>query len=122
MQLNKQLILFRYIFRQFGFDEFGTLREEFNSKNAGLSTTEYLETNINFTGKRKQKALNNWNNYFQSIEKQMQYSRFSDEELSQGNGCVESAIRKVINLRLKSCGSFWKRENADWIEPCQTFH
>jgi len=69
--------------------------------------------NINFTGKRKQKALNKWSNYFRSNEKRMQYSRFSDEGLPQGSGCVESAIRRVINLRLKSCGSFWKRENAE---------
>ena len=30
-----------------------------------------------------------------------------------GIGCVESAIRRVINLRLKSSGIFWKRETAE---------
>lgn len=69
--------------------------------------------NINFTGKHKQKALNKWSNYLLSNEKRMQYSRFKNEGLPQGSGCVESAIRRVINLRLKSCGSFWKRENAE---------
>ena len=69
--------------------------------------------NINFTGKHKQKALNKWSNYFLSNEKRMQYSRFKNKGLPQGSGCVESAIRRVINLRLKSCGSFWKRENAE---------
>jgi hypothetical protein len=68
---------------------------------------------INFTGKRREKALNKWDNYFHGNEKRMQYSRFRDEGLPQGSGCVESAIRRVINLRLKSCGSFWKKENAE---------
>ncbi|MCP4750053.1 MAG: hypothetical protein GY866_04120 [Proteobacteria bacterium] len=30
-----------------------------------------------------------------------------------GSGTVESAIRRVINLRVKSAGMFWKRENAE---------
>lgn len=39
MQLSKQLILFRYILSQFGYDEFETLREEFNGKQSGTSAT-----------------------------------------------------------------------------------
>lgn len=30
-----------------------------------------------------------------------------------GSGCVESAIRRVINLRLKAPGSFWTPEMAE---------
>ena len=68
---------------------------------------------VNFTGKRREKALNKWSNYFHANSKRMQYSFFKDEGLPQGSGSVESAIRRVINLRLKSCGSFWKKENAE---------
>jgi hypothetical protein len=34
-----------------------------------------------------------------------------------GSGVVESAIRRVINLRLKGNGIYWREENADamWV-------
>jgi len=32
-----------------------------------------------------------------------------------GSGTVESAIRRVINLRIKGTGLFWKREHAENI-------
>jgi len=41
MELSKQLILFRYILRQFGYEEFEVLREEFNNKEQGVSATGY---------------------------------------------------------------------------------
>jgi hypothetical protein len=68
---------------------------------------------MNLTGKRREKALNKWSNYFHANSKRMQYALFKTEGLPQGSGCVESAIRRVINLRLKSCGSFWRKENAE---------
>jgi len=77
-----------------------------------IDTMEKL-IRINFTGKRREKALNKWSNYFHDNKKRMQYSLFKNKGLPQGSGSVESAIRRVINLRLKSCGSFWKRENAE---------
>jgi hypothetical protein len=68
---------------------------------------------INYTGQCRKKALNKWDNYFQKNKERMQYSTFKVFGLPQGSGTVESAIRRVINLRLKSCGSFWKKENAE---------
>jgi len=43
----------------------------------------------------------------------MQYASFRSLNLPSGSGCVESAIRRVINLRLKSPGIFWKPETAE---------
>jgi len=77
-----------------------------------IDTMEKL-IRINFTGKRREKAITKWHNYFLGNERRMQYSMFRDEGLPQGSGSVESGIRRVINLRLKSCGSFWRRENAE---------
>ena len=77
-----------------------------------IDTMEKL-IRVNFTGKRREKALNKWSNYFHANGKRMQYSLFKDKGLPQGSGSVESAIRRVINLRLKSCGSFWRKENAE---------
>jgi hypothetical protein len=37
MELSKKFRLFRYILRQFGYEEFEVLREEFNNKEQGVS-------------------------------------------------------------------------------------
>ena len=39
MQFSKQLILFRYILNQFGYDNFDLLRDEFNTKETGTNAT-----------------------------------------------------------------------------------
>lgn len=44
-----------------------------------------------------------------------QYRTFRGNNLPTGSGTVESAIRRVINLRIKGTGMFWKRENAEKI-------
>ena len=43
----------------------------------------------------------------------MQYEAFEAQGLPCGSGCVESAIRRVINLRLKTPGTFWMREMGE---------
>ncbi len=43
------------------------------------------------------------------------YSRFRHEGLPSGSGAIESTIRRVINLRLKSNGMFWLEGNAEAI-------
>lgn len=44
-----------------------------------------------------------------------QYKTFRNNGLPTGSGTVESAIRRIINLRVKGSGSFWKREHAENI-------
>lgn len=67
---------------------------------------------ITSRAKRKQ-ALKKFENYFLKNYRRMQYAAFRYLNLPTGSGCVESAIRRVINLRLKSPGIFWKRETAE---------
>ena len=43
----------------------------------------------------------------------MNYPKFALAGVPLGSGAVESSIRRVINLRLKSNGTFWKCENAE---------
>ena len=64
-------------------------------------------------GKKKAQALNKWDNYFARNPKRLQYSRFRERAVPCGSGCVESAIRRVINLRLKAPGTFWTLEMAE---------
>ncbi len=67
-------------------------------------------------GKRKapKAALKKLNDYFGDHSK-FQYSTFSEQGLPTGSGTVESAIRRVINLRIKGTGLFWKKDNAENI-------
>jgi hypothetical protein len=43
----------------------------------------------------------------------LSYVKFSRRGLPLGSGAVESSIRRVINLRMKSNGMFWTEENAE---------
>jgi len=68
------------------------------------------------SGKRKapKAALKKLDNYFGDHSK-FQYKAFQDSGLPTGSGSIESAIRRVINLRVKGAGMFWKRQNAENI-------
>ena len=63
--------------------------------------------------KKRKQALTKYKNYFRDNYRRMQYASFRYMGLPTGSGCVESAIRRVINLRLKSPGIFWKRKTAE---------
>lgn len=69
----------------------------------------------NFRTRQKSKALKKWRDYFEKNRTRMQYQTFKDANQPCGSGCVESAIRRVINLRLKSCGSFWLKQVAEYM-------
>jgi len=43
----------------------------------------------------------------------LDYAKFRRRKLPVGSGAIESAIRRVINLRLKGNSIFWKEENAE---------
>jgi hypothetical protein len=43
----------------------------------------------------------------------LEYKRLRRRGLPQGSGAIESAIRRVINLRLKGPGLMWQEENAE---------
>jgi hypothetical protein len=58
------------------------------------------------------KANRKLDDYFADANK-FRYAFYRDGGLPIGSGSVESAVRRVINLRVKSTGSFWKKENAE---------
>lgn len=53
--------------------------------------------------------------YFQRhyIAGRLDYDDFKVQKLPTGSGVIESLIRQVINLRLKSSGKHWLEENAE---------
>ena len=48
-------------------------------------------------------------------EAHLRYDWFRYRRRPLGSGAVESAIRRVINLRLKGNGIYWREENAEAI-------
>jgi len=62
----------------------------------------------------KKTALKKLEGYFQEHTR-FQYNAFHEKGLPTGSGTIESAIRRVINLRIKGPGLFWKREHAEDI-------
>jgi len=68
------------------------------------------------TGKRKapKAALKKLREYFGNHQK-FQYQIFRENGLPTGSGSIESAIRRVINLRIKGSGLFWKKDHAESI-------
>ena len=65
------------------------------------------------SGKKLAAALKKWQTYFDKNRQRLQFATFKEAHLPCGSGCVESAIRRVINLRLKAPGSFWKIDTAE---------
>jgi hypothetical protein len=50
-------------------------------------------------------------NYFQKHKHHMTYQLFRQRKWLCGSGAVESAIRRIINLRFKAPASFWLEEH-----------
>jgi hypothetical protein len=64
---------------------------------------------------RNSKEIRTQRDYFVKNITRMLYDRMRALKLPIGSGCIESAIRRVINLRLKGPCTFWCRPNAEAI-------
>jgi len=71
---------------------------------------------INFFGSKKKRdrkaALTKLDNYFRH-EERFAYSKLKANGHPIGSGTVESAVRRVINMKLKSNGIFWLSNNCE---------
>ena len=77
------------------------------------SVVDALETLL---GPRDTKDQKRWLNYFvkNGLEnRRMDYSLSRTHHMPIGSGPIESALRRVINLRVKSNGMYWLRENVE---------
>jgi hypothetical protein len=50
--------------------------------------------------------------YFQKHAPRMRYRLFRQAPIPLGSGAVESALRRVVNLRMKGAGIFWLNDNS----------
>ncbi|HHD63893.1 MAG TPA: hypothetical protein ENK96_05935 [Desulfobulbaceae bacterium] len=76
--------------------------------------TELVRKKLSGKKKALNAALKKLNTYFGDHSK-FQYKLFRNNGLPTGSGTVESAIRRIINLRVKGSSLFWKRDNAENI-------
>lgn len=51
--------------------------------------------------------------YFKTNIASIDYAEILARKLPIGSGAIESAVRRVVNLRMKGAGTFWKLENAE---------
>jgi hypothetical protein len=51
--------------------------------------------------------------YFKTNMSAIDYAKLSREKQPIGSGAIESAVRRIVNLRIKGAGTFWKLENAE---------
>ena len=56
---------------------------------------------------RRAKKMKTAIGYFEKHATRMAYTRLDDQHLPVGSGVVESAVRRIINLRFKAPGTFW---------------
>lgn len=64
---------------------------------------------------RHAKKLNKVVRRFQKNKHRMKYAEFRRARIPCGSGVVESAVRRIVNLRLKGAGIFWKLETAEGL-------
>lgn len=59
--------------------------------------------------------------YFARNAERMRYQTFQERGLPIGSGAVESAVRQVVNLRLKSNGMFWLQAHVEYLLHLRAF-
>jgi hypothetical protein len=62
---------------------------------------------------RRAKDVSEHRDYFARNASRMQYASFVKARIPIGSGAIESAVRRVINMRMKSNGMFWLEVNAE---------
>lgn len=63
--------------------------------------------------KRPGELIKRYINYLRKHVKRMQYAHYKELGLMCGSGIIESAVRRVINLRFKNSSTFWDQGNLE---------
>ena len=71
---------------------------------------------------RRIKNLRRELNYFIRNRERLSYDKIRNAGLPIGSGAMESAIRRVVNLRLKGAGIFWLRETAEAMLKLRSYY
>jgi len=71
---------------------------------------------------RNSKAIRTQRDYFIRNRARMDYAGIAAQNLPIGSGAIESAVRRVINLRLKGASIYWRRENAEAMLTLRAYY
>lgn len=71
---------------------------------------------------RRVKGLRCELNYFIRNRERLFYDKIRNAGLPIGSGAMESAVRRVVNLRLKGAGIFWLRETAEAMLKLRSYY
>ena len=52
----------------------------------------------------------------------MDYARIAGLKLPIGSGAIESAIRRVVNLRLKGASIYWHKQSAEAVLLLRSYY
>ncbi|KPA17485.1 hypothetical protein MHK_002297, partial [Candidatus Magnetomorum sp. HK-1] len=99
--------------------KYNSLKEKLkNNKNGVNEVVEELRT---MASKDNLDEMENDLKYFLDHIDHMQYELFIKNKISIGSGAVESAVRRVINLRFKGNGSLWKKKIVEGLMHLRSF-
>ena len=76
---------------------------------------EEIEHVIPFLPQRRAKDEETEPDYWSRNRERLRYGAFRGNKLPIGSGAVESAVRRVVNLRMKGASIVWTEENAEGI-------
>ena len=71
---------------------------------------------------RNSKAIRRHREYFTKNQHRMAYAQLMALKLPIGSGAIESAVRRVVNLRLKGPSLFWCRASAEAILLLRSYY
>src|SRR3954454_3101854 len=75
-------------------------------------------------GSRPGKALRRERDYFKRNggKGRMDYARMVESKMPIGSGAIESAIRRVVNLRLKGASIYWHKKSAEAVLLLRSYY
>lgn len=76
---------------------------------------EAIEDVVRVIGTRKDADMETESEYWARNRERLRYAAFRGEKRPIGSGAVESAVRRVINLRMKGASITWTEEHAEGI-------
>ena len=87
-------------------------------------TQEVLDEIEELCGSRCGPVLKRERGYFRRniMAGRMDYHRLAEAKWPIGSGAMESAIRRVINLRLKGAGIFWHEDSAEAVLLLRSYY
>jgi len=71
---------------------------------------------------RNSKSIRTELNYFIKNRKRMAYAKVEALHMPIGSGAIESAVRRVVNLRLKGPAIFWCKSNAEHLLMLRSYY